>query len=139
MLPEWKARYSVNHTTLDAQHKELFRLAGRVYSLDMRAFTKERVRELLREFYSYMKIHFSEEEEYMATIEYPELDAHKQLHQEIIAGMNAILEQSPNYAHMRESMKKIVKDWLVDHILIHDLNYEQWRKKRYYIDLTHKK
>lgn len=138
MLPMWKERYSVNHSGLDAQHKELFKLAGKVYSLDMNAFTKEKARELFSAFYGYMKQHFEEEQAYMESIEYPKLDHHKEQHSEIIEGMNAILQQSHSYLEMREAMKKIVKDWLVDHILVHDLEYERWRKTRHKIELETK-
>ena len=136
MLPTWKERYSVHHTGLDAQHKELFNLAGKVYSLDMNAFTKEKARELFASFYGYMKKHFVEEQEYMESINYPKLEEHKEQHNEIVEGMNAILQKSHSYLEMREAMKKIVKDWLVDHILVHDLEYERWRKEKNKIDLT---
>lgn len=128
MLPEWKPQYSVNHTELDAQHKELFRLAAKVYSLDANAATKERISKLMKAFYEYIKKHFSQEEEYMELINYPKLDKHRAMHQGIITSLNSIIQQSQSLKEIRISMRKIVQLWLVEHILKHDMQYEKWRK-----------
>ena len=128
MLPVWKVQYSVNHTLLDAQHKELFRLAAQVYGLDASAATKEKIRELLHGFYGYMKKKFSEEEAYMDTIGYPKLEEHRAQHLEIIDSFNAIIKKSHDLKEIREAMRMMVKVWLVEHIMQHDMQYEKWRK-----------
>jgi len=128
MLPSWREQYSVNHTELDAQHKELFRLAAKVYNLDASAATKPKMRELLHGFYAYMKKHFSEEEAYMETIGYPKLEEHRIQHQKIIDSLNTIVKKSHNLKEIREAMRKIVRLWLIEHIMQHDMGYEKWRK-----------
>lgn len=128
-MPVWKSRYSVNHTGLDAQHKELFRLAAQVYGLDASAATKARISSLMQAFYAYIKNHFSEEEEYMRIIGYPKLEEHRKQHQEITASLNKIIKQSQSLKEIRVSMRMVVKLWLVNHILEHDMQYERWRKK----------
>jgi len=128
MLPVWKAQYSVNHTGLDGQHKELFRLAAQVYGLDANAATKSKIRELLNSFFSYMKKHFSEEEEYMRIIGYPDIEEHRVQHQEIINSFNGVIKKSNDLKEIREAMRMIVRVWLVEHIMRHDMQYEKWRK-----------
>lgn len=128
MLPAWKAQYSVNHTELDAHHKELFRLAAQVYGLDANAATKEKIRELMHKFYGYMKKHFKEEEEYMELIEYPDIEKHRLQHQNIINSLNSVIKKSHDLREVRETMRMAVRVWLVEHILQHDMQYEKWRK-----------
>jgi hemerythrin len=128
MLPTWKDTYSVNHTKLDSQHKELFRLAAKVYNLDSSAATKVKIKELLLQFYAYMKEHFSEEEGYMQDIGYPDLDKHKAQHAQIIHSLNKTIKEAQNLKQIRQSMRIMVRKWLVEHIIKHDLEYEKWRK-----------
>lgn len=128
MLPSWKPQYSVNHSGLDAQHKELFRLAAQVYGLDASAATKTKIRELLHGFYGYMQKHFTEEEAYMEAIGYPGIQEHRTQHQEIIDSLNGIIKKSHDLKEIRSSMRMMVRVWLVEHIMQHDMQYEKWRK-----------
>lgn len=130
MLPMWKPRYSVNNKVLDSQHKELFLLANKVHALDAHFFTKAKAKELIGEFYKYMKEHFEREEAHMQDISYPNIDQHKQFHNEIIEGMNKMLANSANIVQVREAIKKGVEVWLVEHILEHDLAYVNWEKQK---------
>ncbi len=129
MLPQWNSNFSVNHSIIDEQHKRLFKLASQVYTLDANAATKHRISLLMREFYDYMKSHFKDEEEYMKTIGYPKLDEHKRQHEEIVESLNKTIKEASSFKQIRISLKEIVKKWLVEHILKHDLEYERWRKK----------
>jgi hemerythrin len=132
MLPAWKNTYSVNHTELDAQHKELFRLAQEVYMLPPRLATKEAIRGLFGKFFSYMKKHFEEEEAYMEAIGFPSASEHKAYHEKIVAALTKTLQQSHTLPEIQMAMKKIVKVWLVEHILVKDMEYERWRKEKYH-------
>ena len=138
MLPTWKPSFSVNHSILDEQHKMLFKLAAKVHGLSAHEFTKEKVRKLLLDFYTYMQTHFEEEEEYMEKIGYPRLEEHKILHQKLIDSMNDILKKSFNYQKMREAMKEVTEKWLLVHILKEDMEYENWRKENNIIDLRNR-
>ncbi len=69
MATQWKDSFSLHHETIDAQHKELFRLANFVENIDARTITKIELSHLFNEFFTYMRNHFAEEEAYMASIE----------------------------------------------------------------------
>ena len=129
MLPQWNSNFSVNHSIIDEQHKRLFKLASQVYTLDANAATKHRISLLMREFYDYMKSHFKDEEEYMKTIGYPKLDEHKRQHEEIVESLNKTIKEASSFKQIRISLKEIVRKWLVEHILKHDLEYERCLKK----------
>jgi len=75
--------YSLGVRSLDEQHKKLFILVNRFYKLKKTQNIKEEMREILYGFREYILVHFKEEEEYMQLINYPQLQEHKKLHNEI--------------------------------------------------------
>ncbi len=128
MAKEWCESYSLNHEKIDAQHKELFRLANCVEALDAKTTTKEVLASLLKEFFAYMREHFKEEETYMESIGYPYLKEHQALHEDIINAMTAILKETKGIEVLQAKMKTVSHKWLVEHILENDLKIEKWRK-----------
>ena len=83
MLPKWCDEYSIDNPMIDEQHKKLFELAGAVEDIAEHAVSKRKVKELLSDFFHYMRDHFSDEEKYMESINYPELEPHRKIHKEI--------------------------------------------------------
>lgn len=128
MPKEWIDAYSLQNDTIDAQHKELFNLANRVEALESTAVNKEQLSLLVKEFFLYMKKHFSEEEAYMQSIEYPYLKQHCTQHESIITQMTAILKESKGIKELQTKIKVVSHQWLVEHILQDDLKIEKWRK-----------
>lgn len=128
MPATWSERYSLNHPKIDAQHKELFRLANCVEALDPQKTTKEELAVLLKQFFNYMREHFSDEEEYMQSMEYPLLPEHKIQHENIIASMTTVLKETKGIEALQAKMKTVSHQWLVEHILDNDLQIEKWRR-----------
>ncbi len=128
MPKEWIEAYSLHNNQIDMQHKELFNLANRVEALDSKTASKEALSVLLKEFFAYMKKHFSDEEAYMQSIEYPYFTQHCKLHESIISQMTLILKESKGIDALQEKIKVVSHQWLVEHILQHDLKIEKWRK-----------
>ncbi len=128
MPSQWKESFSLNHEKIDAQHKELFRLANFIEGIDDRSITKLELASLFKEFFDYMQEHFSVEESYMESIEYPLIEQHKVLHQDIIDSMSKVLKEKKSIEQLQQSLKETSHKWLVDHILNNDLKIEKWRK-----------
>lgn len=117
----WDDRYKLGIDSIDVQHKQLFALVSRLYALDDEHSTKEELSGILGEFSEYMKTHFSDEEEYMLSIGYPQLDEHKQLHQDLIDKLVAVVKSSPTLSILKIKMRVIAKRVLVDHIVREDI------------------
>lgn len=73
MLPKWDDSFSVHNAKIDKQHKKLFELAAKVEMVSDKAVSKNDVKDLLAEFFNYMKDHFNDEEKYMHLINYQNL------------------------------------------------------------------
>jgi len=127
MATQWKEAFSLHHDMIDTQHKELFRLANFVENIDTRSITKLELSSLFKEFFDYMRDHFSAEEAYMEDIGYPLLEQHRKLHDEIIDTISRVLKEKKSVEELQCAMKEASHKWLVEHILNNDLKIEKWR------------
>lgn len=127
MLPKWDNSFSVHNAKIDEQHKKLFELTAKVEIVSDRSVSKNEVKELLAEFFNYMKDHFNDEEKYMQLIGYPELEEHRRIHKEIIQTMINLIKSIKSTNDLKEKLYIIAKKWLLEHILYEDMKVEQWR------------
>lgn len=128
---EWSSRFTVHNNLIDAQHKELFRLANAVQELKPHNACKSVLGVLIKEFFGYMREHFKDEEAYMKSFNYPLLHGHQRLHEQIVEEMTAIIRETKTTEELQVKIKYASHKWLVEHILEHDLAYEKWHQDKY--------
>lgn len=126
MLSGWSPEYKLGLNEIDAQHAALLDWHGRLcqrFGIDAGG---EDVRVSFEAFEHYTKAHFVEEEAYMLEMKFPDLGAHRQLHQRFLARIaaekHALIAGSP----MTFSLLHFLHDWLVDHILVADKAYAEY-------------
>ncbi|EJO9685519.1 hemerythrin domain-containing protein, partial [Campylobacter jejuni] len=120
--------FSVHNAKIDEQHKKLFELAGKVEYLIDKPVYKDEIKNLLAEFFNYMKDHFYEEERYMELIKYPDIETHKKIHKHIIQSMIELIKNIKSTNDLKEKLYLAVKKWLLEHILYEDMKVEQYRR-----------
>ncbi|EOH1887424.1 bacteriohemerythrin [Campylobacter jejuni] len=128
MLPKWDKTFSVHNAKINEQHKKLFELAGKVEYLIDKPVYKDEIKNLLAEFFNYMKDHFYEEERYMELIKYPDIETHKKIHKHIIQSMIELIKNIKSTNDLKEKLYLAVKKWLLEHILYEDMKVEQYRR-----------
>ncbi len=130
MLPEWSDDFSVHHQIIDEQHQKLFALAHRAYNIanNNKSLASD-VKNILIEFFDYMKTHFKDEEEYMKAIGFPQLEEHKKIHRQIVNDMAGMVKNVHSVDVLKEMIATIAKDWLLTHILQEDMRIEKYRRK----------
>ncbi|EDZ61176.1 protein containing Hemerythrin-like, metal-binding domain [Sulfurimonas gotlandica GD1] len=116
----WDDRYALGIDMIDTQHKKLFELVNRLYDLEDSKNVKEELRVILYEFNSYMQIHFEDEEAYMSVIDYPLLQEHKKLHEEIIESIKLVVVTPAKLGIIKSKMRVVAKRALIDHIMHED-------------------
>ncbi|WP_394954533.1 bacteriohemerythrin [uncultured Helicobacter sp.] len=126
MLPEWSPEYSVHNNMIDTEHRKLFELAHRVEAVANKAVNRSEVKEILAEFFDYMRVHFAHEEEYMKSIGYPELPNHREIHKEFTRNVASLVKNSRSINDLKESLLIIARDWLIAHIMQEDKRIEEW-------------
>lgn len=128
MLPEWDRKYSINNEKLDSQHQKLFELAAKVEEISDRPIYQVELKKLVAEFFSYIKVHFQDEEAYMAEIKYPYLEEHRLMHKQITKSMIKLIQSIKSTNDLKEKLYLVVNSWLIEHIIQHDMMIEHWRQ-----------
>ena len=117
----WDDSYKVGIKIVDDQHKQLFDIVNKLYDLEDEDNSKEELRSILYKFNEYMQTHFKDEEEYMASIGYPALDEHKQIHNDIMKNLADIVHTPAKLAIIKSKMRVVAKRVLIDHIVNEDI------------------
>lgn len=128
MLPKWENQFSVYNARIDEQHKKLFELAAHVEQISDRAVSKGEIKDLLADFFSYMKDHFYDEEKYMEVIGYPDLASHRAIHKGIVQTMIELIQNIKTTNDLKEKLYVVAKQWLLEHILYEDMKVATYRR-----------
>ncbi len=121
----WSDEYSIGIKGIDFQHKKLFDLVNRLYDLDETS-SKEDMRVILYEFSDYVKVHFKDEEAYMLSVDYPELEQHKKKHENIVETLTQVISKPASLDIIKTKMRVIAKRALIDHIVHEDMKIKKF-------------
>ena len=123
---DWKAEYSMHIPGMDAQHQKLLAIAKNITEASRSDLGESTVRDNLDQLVEYTQTHFRDEEEYMAKINFPGLEEHKQVHKKLT-------EQALKYKETMitnpDVFQNFMADWLIVHILHEDRKYAQFSSK----------
>ncbi|WP_251862478.1 bacteriohemerythrin [Clostridium sp. Marseille-Q2269] len=128
---KWKDSYSCNIRQIDEQHKKLFELANKIYSivlLDDKYDHFDEIVGTIRTLKEYTVFHFSYEEEVMRKYEYGDVDNHKIEHEAFIKKISSINEEKIDEKQKSFLMDllEFVVNWIENHILKSDLKYKDY-------------
>ncbi|CAM3281616.1 hemerythrin family protein [Helicobacter labetoulli] len=129
MLPSWNEKFSVHHEIIDQQHQILFDLAHKAYKIANSHTTRNEVKDMITQFFDYMKTHFKDEEQYMQAIGYPRLEEHRKIHRKIVADMAVMVKSIHSANELKDKIMIMAQDWLLTHILQEDMQIEKYRKE----------
>lgn len=112
--------------TIDNEHRELFRIINDLQDLllnDMSENKYDRTQEMLKRLHNYAEEHFRHEEEYMASINDPELEMQKKQHLDFCNKINQADATIPSDGQdeFLQNLLKFLVTWLYRHIIGSDL------------------
>jgi hemerythrin len=118
----WKDDYLLENQDIDDDHKQLFLIAFKAFSHKDTQEPKQHIKKVIVELNDYMKEHFEREEKFMASIEFPLIDEHKQLHEKIINQINELIRRIPTMTieQFERELLASIDIWLVNHIIHED-------------------
>jgi hemerythrin len=130
-LFEWEDKYSVGNRTMDSHHKKIFDILNIIHDATKAGRGEEIIEAELNELASYTKYHFNEEDKLMVQTGYPGLEAQRHAHK---AFLDKIAEYQDEVAKgnglfVVSNVAVTVKDWLKQHILTMDIQYENYLNK----------
>jgi len=112
---KWISEYSLGIPEIDKQHQYIFQLANEIQYADISEadYYADRL-------YNYTKWHFSVEEKYFSETGSPLLLEHMEMHNRLLEGLNAIVQNGLSTEDDFEKLKTHYLKWLVEHILYQD-------------------
>lgn len=123
---KWSNTLSVNNESIDNQHKQLINEINNFLNAMIQGNGESTIESILKRLENYVIEHFRDEEEFMESINYSDVNQHKKIHMAFIEKLN---ELADNYkkngasAKLASIIQNEVAKWLIDHISIEDKKY----------------
>ena len=127
----WDEKYETGHDTIDAQHKELFRLTSDVIEACEHGLGLEVVSKALDFLTSYTASHFADEETLMTQNYYPTYEEHKKIHEDFKQTVTQIVgryRESGSTLELSHEVNGIIVRWLIMHISQVDRKFADYVK-----------
>jgi len=127
---EWNADYLTGIEEIDLQHQYFLKLINRIEAKLPSIVLNRTHNLLLKELVLYARFHFISEENIMAEAGFPELEQHRELHNEIADRLNSEIQMLE--MDMVEPMHIVMwlSDWFREHTLVEDQEYALYLKSR---------
>ncbi|MBE0492097.1 MAG: hemerythrin family protein [Sulfurospirillum sp.] len=126
----WKENYAVGEKRIDYEHKQLFIIAQKAFSVVGSDQKMQKIKTIVHELMDYTKIHFYHEEEFMQKASFPKLEEHKKLHLAIIKSMNQFLKtiNAKTLYEIEKDLAHFIEIWFIHHIIYEDKKVHIWLK-----------
>ena len=120
--------YSIGNTTIDAEHQKLFQIASEAFKRVPSHEKKRKIADTLNKLFHYFQEHFKNEEKYMESLKYDELENHKAIHVEIIEILSRLIRNSATMGieSIEKNLTDFIEESLVNHILNEDKKILYW-------------
>lgn len=124
---EWDNTLDVGVAAMNEQHKQLIQLMDTLYQKNVAHDPKSELLGAIDNLVNFVVIHFQDEENYMASIQFPSLEVHKQIHKHLIEDLSRLIEQfrHDNTQQLNNEFIMFLKFWLSTHIRGIDAKYGQ--------------
>ena len=127
----WSEEYSVGIQEIDEQHQVLVGLINELYSAMAQKGGDAKIGSVLDSLVDYTKVHFAVEECLMRMFGYPGYEAHKQIHDVLVAQVVGLVEKyRSGDGRVGMELLFLLKDWLLDHIKEKDAGYAPYLIKQ---------
>lgn len=120
----WSHIYSVGIDKVDEQHKNLIKMLNDLHKALTESDDRAAAKPFLDKLLDYTVYHFKSEEELFEKHSYPEIEAHKKIHSQLVQdAMNYVKEYESGSEAINEKLMVFLTDWLKDHILGEDKKF----------------
>ncbi len=129
-LLNWSNGLDIGVNKMNDEHKVLLDLMNKLYDMAGAGKGKAELSKALKELGEYTVKHFSDEEEYMRSISFPEFELHQFIHKDLLGRFQGhVKEFEAGDGKMSESFFGFLKLWLSAHIQGIDKKYGDYAKK----------
>lgn len=125
---EWSAALDVLVNDMNDEHKYWIGLLNRLYEVNKEGKSKDEILTAFDKMANFIEKHFSHEEKYLKSIEYPMFDIHKAEHTKFLETIQHERKKF-NGVSFSEIFFKEMADWLPRHIQIVDKRYGEYGQR----------
>jgi hemerythrin len=132
---EWTEKLATGISTIDSQHKELFKRINNLVTAIKQQRCKAEIDGTIKFLDDYARVHFSEEEKHMRDSGYGGLEEQRKDHKKYLAALAELkdLASLPRILggsyDLSATTNQVVVDWIVDHIMKVDMKFGEFLKK----------
>lgn len=121
----WQDRYNIGIDFIDREHKKLFSIINRLFAMYEKASKSQWVcQEGIKYFKDHAMKHFTEEEAYMASIEYSGFELHRRMHddfrQKTLPALEQELVKTGYSSDAIDHFLGVCAGWLIGHTMTED-------------------
>ncbi len=126
-LITWTDKLALGIEPIDIQHKALCDYINELYEAMQNGASEEVLIKLLDALAEYTVTHFQEEEIIFGSTDYPDVDAHKEVHKKFVAKLQDFKTQfGAGNAVLSMKLLEFLKEWLIKHIMGTDKQYVEY-------------
>ena len=130
-LIEWKPDYSVDIPSIDSQHQTLVSIIRHLQEAMLAGKTRKIIAPLFTAMNRYTEFHFEYEEKLMEENVYLGLESHRDTHAALIAQLKELeTKYLQGNLHAGAPLMHFLRNWLFDHICVHDKEYSAPLKEK---------
>lgn len=132
MAFEWTPDLSVGVGEIDSQHREFIKRADKFITAVEQGHGADVLAETVDFVLEYVEKHFMTEEMFMIQFAYPEIAAHKKLHNTFREYMAQVKERvrTDHTGISQQEVKEKIADWFINHIKNVDTRLGAFLKKK---------
>jgi hemerythrin-like metal-binding protein len=120
-LLQWKPSYTLGVPSVDHEHRELIDLINQAYSHMERDSAPDRIEACLEDIHAAISLHFALEERHMRQAGYPEFQAHKDEHEELLDQIRDMMDEFADDPESGErQLRAKLADWFGQHFATYD-------------------
>jgi len=130
---EWKEEYALGIPVVDAQHKQLFRLSDELDAALQEGIQREEVDAMLVHMGEYASRHFTMEEKYMTTSQYPGLAEQQETHRAFaarFAELHQEVKENGLSQELTNNLQRELTDWVREHVTGLDQRFGAYYRER---------
>jgi len=127
---QWNDSYKVGHKIVDFDHMTLVNITNELFMRVDRGFSDEEIAQTITLLIDYVERHFEREEDLFKNSEYPDIDKHLAMHDDIkktVRDIATIYKTKPDAININEVLE-FLKKWLLNHIMKADQGYIEYLK-----------
>jgi len=124
----WSKKYSIGVPRLDADHVTLISLLNQLHINMAEDQSRDAIEPVLTALHHYADSHFEFEESLMANLKYPDLERHKDCHNDFCSRIAELAREAPMNQDVARSLRALLGRWLFDHVVRVDGQFGAWLK-----------